>query len=116
MEVSIPQLNHGLVTEPSHVGKQAVDLNAWLGGAPCVFCHETHHTAFVLGTSSLLRRLDDLWCDDLAVRRRDAGFIELARHTFLDQVSQTKADLGDLLRSNGGLHALMAISWKHYGR
>lgn len=67
MEISIPQLNEGLMLPPSLVDQQAKD-----------------HAGPVLLAASLFGGLDDLLGDDFAMRARNQGFVELARDTLLD--------------------------------
>lgn len=68
-----------------------------------------YHTCSFFLAASLFGCLDDLLGDDSAMRGGDATLVELARHTFLDQVSQPQADLGNFGCRDGRLHLLMGI-------
>ena len=73
----------------------------WLGVA--------YHAGAVLGTTRLLRSLDDSVGDDLAVRPSNLCFLELARHALLDQAPDPQRHLCHVRRRDRGHSRLSGV-------
>lgn len=96
MQVGVPQLDQGLMFEPSFRNQETID-----------------DTGPVVSTAGLLGGFDDLLGDDLAVRTRHLLFLQLARDGFLNQIAEAKSNLGDIRGRNGRLDVGVAVDGQH---
>lgn len=64
--------------------------------------------------TSLLGSLDDLFCDDGAVRASDLGLFKLTGNALADQVSEAQTYLGDFVGVDGRFDILIAIVGKDW--
>lgn len=92
VHVGIPELDEGLVLEPSLANHQA-----------------KHDAGAVVRATSLLGGLDDLGSDDFAVCLCDFLLVELARNSKLDQMAQLEGDLCDFGGGDRGLDVLVSV-------
>lgn len=97
MEVGIPQLRLGLVLEPRLIHEKT-----------------EYHATLMLLPAGFFSRLNDLFGQDPTVWSRDQAFLHLAGNAFLDQVSQTKTDLGYIFRGNCRFYLRVAVMREHY--
>lgn len=98
VEVGIPQFDQGLVAPPLLVNQEAED-----------------DAGSMLVATGLLRGLDDLGRDDLAVRAGDKFRVELDGHALLYQMADAEGDLGNGGGGNGGLDRWVAVDWEDCG-
>jgi len=114
METGIPELYESLMSEPTLVDEQAVDLDhASAGSNARLRVHPSYHAALVFLATSLFGGLDDLGRNDATVRRRYARLVHFAWDAFLQQMSQAEAHFGDLGRWHRCLQVLIAKLRKH---
>jgi hypothetical protein len=84
VEICIPNLQFSLPPKPSRIYKQTVH------NAGCIFL-----------SASLLRRMEDLWCNYPAMCFRNQIFFQLAWNTLFDEVLESEGYLCDFGGANG---------------
>lgn len=76
---------------------------------------KTYHTSSVLTTACFFGRLNNLSCNDSAVRAGNLVLLELAWNALADQMSQAQADFGDLDGWNRRVDVLVSMMRENYG-
>lgn len=119
VQVRVPELHKSLVSEPSLVYKETVNLQI-VKSANEINHHMSagcaYHASAIFLPASFFGSPNDLGSNNSAVRRRDTGHLHLTRHALLNEMAQPQTHFCNFGRRYARSHLIMIVSWQHYSK